>query len=462
MKNKFLIAGLILYLIAAILSVAGHHGFAINPLVGEIIRWAAVFALILFGYSQRSLTTWILVSMVLGAEVGNDFPHFAENLQILSQIFLRMIRVIIAPLLFATLVSGIGGHSDIKKVGRLGWKSLVYFEIVTTLALVIGLAAINISKAGVGVQFTATAEGASPIVAARPSASEMILHIFPENIAKSVAENQVLQVVVFSMIFGIALAMVKEPMRKPMLDFSKSLAEVMFKFTNIVMLYAPIGIAGAIAYTIAHTGFGVLYNLGQLVATLYIAFAICVVAVLWPSAVIARLPVREFIKAVTEPATIAFSTTSSEAALPSAMESMEAYGVPREIVAFVIPTGYSFNLTGATLYLALASVFVAQVAGIHLGLKQQLFMMLVLMLTSKGVAGVSRGSFIILLAAADSLGLPKEPMLLLLGVDQFLDMGRTTMNVVGNCLASAVIAKWEGEFRTEKPSPSVQGVLAEE
>jgi proton glutamate symport protein len=461
MKNKYLIAGLILYFIAAIISVASHHGFAMNPFAGEVIRWAALIALIVYGFSQRSLTTWILVCMVLGAELGNDFPHFSMNLRILSQIFLQMIRVIIAPLLFATLVSGIGGHSDIKKVGRLGWKSLVYFEIVTTLALVIGLAAINISKAGAGVQFPAAAANASPIVAARPTASEMILHIFPENIAKSVAENQVLQVVVFSMIFGIALALVKEPMRKPMLDFSKSLAEVMFKFTNIVMLYAPIGIAGALAYTIATTGFGVLYNLGQLVATLYVAFAIFVVGVLWPSAVIAGLPVREFIKYVTEPATIAFSTTSSEAALPSAMESMEAYGVPREIVAFVIPTGYSFNLAGATLYLALASIFVAQAAGIHLGLKQQLFVMLVLMLTSKGVAGVSRGSFIILLAAADSLGLPKEPMFLLLGVDQFLDMGRTTVNVVGNCLASAIIAKWEGEFRTEKPSPTVQGALAE-
>ena len=460
MKNKYLILGLILYLIAALLSVGMHHGLAINPLVGEVIRWAALVALILFGYSQRSLTTWILVCMMLGAEVGNDFPHVAVNLRILSQIFLQMIRVIIAPLLFATLVSGIGGHSDIKKVGRLGLKSIIYFEIVTTLALVIGLAAINISKAGVGVQLPAAA-GAAPVVAARPTATEMILHIFPENIAKSVAENQVLQVVVFSMIFGIALALVKGPKRKPMLDFANSLAEVMFKFTNIVMLFAPVGIAGAIAYTIATTGFGVLYNLGQLVATLYIAFAICVVAVLWPSALIARLPVGEFIKAVAEPATIAFSTTSSEAALPSAMESMEAYGVPREIVAFVIPTGYSFNLTGATLYLALASVFVAQAAGIHLSLKQQLFVMLVLMLTSKGVAGVSRGSIIILFAAADSLGLPKEPMLLLLGVDQFLDMGRTTMNVVGNCLASAVIAKWEGEFRTEKPSPTVQGALAE-
>src|SRR5882724_3567380 len=384
MKNRFLVSGLILYFVAAVLSICIHHEVAVSPSFAEAVRWAALLALLAYAYYQRTLTGWILVCMVLGAELGNDFPHFAVNLRILSQIFLQMIRVIIAPLLFATLVSGIGGHSDIKKVGRLGLKSIIYFEIVTTLALVIGLAAINISKAGVGVQLAAG--GAAPVVAARPSATEMILHIFPENIAKSVAENQVLQVVVFSMIFGIALALVKESKRKPMIDFANSLAEVMFKFTNIVMLFAPIGIAGAIAFTIATTGFGVLYNLGQLVATLYIAFAVFLLGVLLPVALIARLPVREFIKYVTESATIAFSTTSSEAALPSAMESMEAYGVPRQIVAFVIPTGYSFNLDGATLYLALASIFVAQAAGIHLGMKQQLFVMLVLMLTSKGVA----------------------------------------------------------------------------
>jgi hypothetical protein len=277
MKNKFLILGLILYFIAAALSIGAHRGLAVGPLFPEIVRWIALACLLLYAFYQRSLTTWILVCMVLGAELGNDFPHFAVNLRILSQIFLQMIRVIIAPLLFATLVSGIGGHSDIKKVGRLGLKSIIYFEIVTTLALVIGLAAINISKAGVGVQLPPVV-GVAPVVAARPSATEMILHIFPENIAKSVAENQVLQVVVFSMIFGIALALVKESKRKPMIDFANSLAEVMFKFTNIVMLFAPIGIAGAIAYTIATTGFGVLYNLGQLVATLYIAFAVCAVA----------------------------------------------------------------------------------------------------------------------------------------------------------------------------------------
>lgn len=453
MKNRFLISGLLLFLIAAILSVGGRYGLAVSPLVAEIVRWAALLALLAYAYLRRSLTAWILVFMVLGAEVGNDFPRVALHLRILSQIFLQMIRVIIAPLLFATLVSGIAGHADIKKVGRLAIKSLIYFEVVTTIALVIGLTAINLSKAGVGVKIPAASDTAQ-IVAARPSATDIILHIFPENIAKSVAENQVLQVVVFSIIFGIALAMVSEQRRKPMLAFAESLAEVMFKFTNIVMLLAPLGIAGAIAFTIANTGFGVLYNLGKLVATLYVAFAVLLIGVLVPIALLVRLPLRRLVRAIAEPATIAFSTTSSEAALPRAMECMEAFGVPREIVAFVIPTGYSFNLDGATLYLALASIFVAQAGGIHLTVGHQITLMLMLMLTSKGVAGVSRGSIIILMGAADQLGLPMAPMLLLLGVDQFMDMGRTAMNVIGNCLASAVIAKWEGALGSEIPSPA--------
>lgn len=460
MKNKLLITGLVLYFFAAVLAVASRQGLAIDHCIGEVIRWVAALTLIGYAYTRKSLTTWIFVGMVTGAEVGTDFPAFAVNLRILSQIFLQMIRTVIAPLLFATLVSGIASHADLKKVGRLGVKSIIYFEIVTTVALVIGLTAINLSKAGVGVKLNAMA-GPAQVAATRPSASEMILHIFPENIAKSVAENQVLQVVVFSMIFGIALAMVGEAKRKPMLSFAESLAEVMFKFTNIVMLLAPLGIFGAIAYTFATTGFSVLFNLGQLVVTYYAALGVFILGVLLPIAYFARLPVKGFIKAITEPATIAFSTTSSEAALPSAMESMEEFGVPRQIVAFVIPTGYSFNLDGATLYLALASIFVAQAAGIHLTLSQEIVLMLMLMLTSKGVAGVSRGSIIILFGAADQLGLPKEPMLLLLGVDQFLDMGRTAVNVIGNCLASAVVARWEGEFRAEKPSPSAGGAISE-
>lgn len=461
MKNKFLIAGFALFFVAAAIAVAGRFGMSAPPALGEAIRWLALAALIAYAALSRSLTSWILVSMVLGAEIGHDFPHLALGMRVLSQIFLQMIRVIIAPLLFATLVSGIAGHADLKQVGRMGVKAIVYFEVVTTIALFIGLAAINISKSGVGVTLPAApnASAASPIASTRPTAAEIILHIFPENIAKSVAENQVLQVVVFSMIFGIALAMVRGEKRKTMLAFTESLTEVMFKFTNIVMLLAPFGIAGAIAYTIAGTGFGVLYNLGQLVATLYVALILFILLVFLPSLWLFRIPVGGFIRAVAEPATIAFSTTSSEAALPRAMEAMEAFGVPRKIVAFVIPIGYSFNLTGSTLYLSLASIFVAQVAGLHLSFGQQLVMMLMLMLTSKGVAGVSRASIIILLGASDQFGLPKEPILLLLGVDQFLDMGRTAVNVIGNCLSSAVVAKWEGEFGTERPSETVREAI---
>ena len=280
-----------------------------------------------------------------------------------------------------------------------------------------------------------------------------MLHVFPENIAKSIAENQVLQVVVFSVIFGIALAMVKkDEKRRPMLALTESLSEVMFKFTNIVMLFAPLGVLGAVAYTVGSTGTGVLGNLAKLLLTLYAALAIFLLAVLLPIALMAKVPLRRFIQAVAEPATIAFSTASSEAALPRAMEAMEAIGVPRAIVAFVMPTGYSFNLDGSTLYLSLASVFVAQAAGLHLSFGHQLYIMLVLMLTSKGVAGVSRAAIVILLATASTVGLPTEPIFLLLGVDQFMDMGRTAVNVIGNCLATVVIAKWEGDFGAEQVS----------
>jgi proton glutamate symport protein len=456
MKAKSLIAALALFLVAALLYVLTRYGgMQIAPSMMAGVRWAAILALCVFAWTKRSLTTWILVGMIVGAEIGNDFPAFGASLRLLSQIFLQMIKVIIAPLLFATLVSGIAGHADLKKVGRMGIKAIVYFEIVTTIALVIGLAAINISRAGVGVQLPAAA-ATEKITAAKPTAAEIILHVFPENIAKSVAENQVLQIVVFSIIFGIALAMVREDKRRPMLVFAESLAEVMFKFTNIVMLLAPFGVAGAIAYTVAHTGFGAMFALVKLVATLYVALAIFIVAVLLPIALIFKVPVRRFVHAVAEPATIAFSTSSSEAALPRALEAMEALGVPRQIVAFVIPTGYSFNMDGSTLYLAMASIFVAQVAGIHMTLGQQVVMMLTLMLTSKGVAGVSRAALVILLGTAAQFGLPTEPIFIILAVDQFMDMGRTSLNVIGNCLASVVVARWEGEFGQRTDSEAVK------
>jgi proton glutamate symport protein len=398
--------------------------------------------------------------MVVGAEIGHDLPAVAVNLRTLSLVFLRMIKTIIAPLLFATLVVGVAGHSDLKQVGRMGVKALVYFEIVTTIALFIGLAAINLSQAGRGIKLP-PAPKTEEIKAVQKNASEIIQHIFPENIAKSVAEGEVLQVVVFSLLFGVALAMLPEAKRRPMLSLAESLAETMFKFTNIVMLFAPIGVGAAIAYTVGHMGLGILVNLAKLLATLYLALIVFILVVFLPVALIARVPIRRFIAAVAEPVSLAFATTSSEAALPRAMEAMEAIGVPRKIVAFVMPTGYSFNLDGTTLYLSLASVFVAQAAGIHMGFGQQLLMVFTLMLTSKGVAGVPRASLVILLGTAASFHLPVEPIFIILGIDELMDMARTSTNVLGNCLATVVVARWEGEFGKDHPSAVVQEALTD-
>lgn len=418
----------------------------IPPGILLVFRVFSVFLLVIYAFRKRSLTTWILVCMVAGAEFGYDVPEVAKKLQVLSDIFLRMIKTIIAPLLFSTLVVGIAGHADIKQIGRMGWKSLLYFEIVSTLALFIGLLAINIGKAGVGVVLPPNPE-VPPIGSIKAlSTSDFILHIFPENIAKAIFEGQILQIVIFSIIFAIAVAMVKEKYRAPMIRFSESLAEVMFKFTNIVMYFAPVAVFAAISYTVGHMGLNILYNLFKLLATLYVALIVFLAFVLLPIALIFRIPVRPFIRAVSEPATIAFATSNSESALPSAMESMEKFGIPRKIVAFVIPTGYSFNLDGTTLYLSLASIFVAQAAGIDLSLEKQLLICFTLMLTSKGVAGVSRASLVILLGTAVSFGLPVEPIFIILGIDVLMDMARTSVNVIGNCLATAVIARTENEF----------------
>jgi len=427
-------------------AVAGNVFGVVSITTLAVTRWIVLAALIFYACVRPSLTKWIILAMLLGAEIGHDFPAFGAHLRLLAQIFLRLIKVIIAPLLFATLVSGIAGHADLKKVGRMGIKALVYFEVGTTLALFIGLAAINISQAGIGAQVPAGS--AEPVKIEKLTAGETVLHAFPENIAKSVAENQILQVVIFSILFGIALGMVKDEKRRPMLAFTESLTEVMFKFTNIVMLFAPLGVLGAIASTVSSTGLGILGNLARLLLTLYAALIVFLVAVLLPVALLAKVPVMRFIRAVAEPASIAFGTASSEAALPRAMERMEALGVPRPIVAFVMPTGYSFNLDGSTLYLSLAAMFVAQASGLHFSLGHQLYIMLVLMLTSKGVAGVSRAAIVILLATAGTVGLPTEPIFILLGIDQLMDMGRTAVNVIGNCLATVVIARWEGEFAT--------------
>lgn len=404
-----------------------------------------------------NLTGWILIATVIGVILGwldHDVwlnTDLTVIFQPLSSIFLRMIKSIVVPLLFGSLVVGIAGHGDdLKQVGRLAIRSLLYFEVVTTLALAIGLIAVNLAKPGVGVSLAVSAEQGKQFANTPTTLSGVLEHTVPASFFDAAAKNEVLQVVFFSLLFAAGLSQVKGKAKDTMLAFCESLSEVMFKFTGIVMKFAPIGIAAAIGATISKSGIHILGNLGLLVGTLYGALIVFVVVVLVPVALVARIPLRHFWRWVREPWLIAFSTASSEAALPLAMENMEKFGVPRRIVAFVLPTGYSFNLDGSTLYLAVASVFVAQAAGIDMTLGNQLVMMLTLMLTSKGVAAVPRASLVILSGTLASFGLPLEGVAVILGVDAFMDMARTSVNLVGNCLASAVMARWEGELREEK------------
>lgn len=413
-----------------------------------------------------SLTWWIMIAMVAGILVGwADHTIWTEQdvagtyLQPLSTIFLRLIKSIVVPLVFASLVIGIAGHGDdLKRVGRLALRSIIYFEVVTTLALAFGLLAVNLVRPGDGVDLSAaTAEQGNQFASNKVTLSGVLEHTFPASFFDAAARNEVLQVVIFAVLFAIALAQVKPGRAKEIvLLFFEGLADVMFKYTGLVMLFAPIGIGAAVAVTVGHSGIGVLKNLASLVGTLYVALVAFVLLVLVPVAVLARIPLRRFWYWVKQPWLIAFSTASSEAALPLAFENLEKFGVPRRIVAFVLPTGYSFNLDGSTLYLAVASVFVAQAAGVEMTLGQQLIMMLTLMLTSKGVAAVPRASLVILSGTLSAFGLPLEGVAVILGVDALMDMARTSVNLLGNCLASAVMARVEGDLRVPVGAPNAQ------
>jgi proton glutamate symport protein len=481
-KRNAGLLSLALFTAVAILHFISFEGWAPVPAVALITsRWIFIASLLLFGVYKSSLTTWIMVAMAVGIEIGIDFPKGSQDLKFLSTIFLRLVKTIVAPLLFATLVVGIASHANLKQVGRMGWKSLLYFEVVTTIALVIGLLAINITNAGKGIDVpqellkelprSSERQLQAKIITVLDSAGvpipqslidklpdvpakawqDHIVDIFPENIIKSVYEGNVLPIVFFSVIFGIALALLNEKKKKPMLEFSESLAETMFKFTNIIMYFAPFGVGAAIAVTVGHLGIDILKNLLLLLVTLYLALIAFLLLVLLPVAIwIARIPLKKFIQAIREPVSIAFATTSSDSALPKALENMEKFGVPRKIVSFVIPTGYTFNLDGTTLYLSLASVFVAQAAGIPLSFGEQLMIGLTLMLTSKGVAAVPRASLVILIATAATFNFPLWPIMAIYGIDELMDMARTSVNVIGNTLASCVIARWEGEFDDRK------------
>jgi proton glutamate symport protein len=405
-----------------------------------------------------SLTVWILLALVAGIAFGAILPGPAKQMAVLGSIFLRLIKSILAPLLFGTLVVGIAGTGSLKTMGRIGGKALLYFEIVTTIALFVGLGAVNLVKPGVGVQLQKGATGG--LTQTSTNLTQILEHTFPTSIIDSMARGEVLQIVVFTFLFGMACAVIGAKAR-PVVSFCESLSEIMFKYTHYVMYFAPVGVFGAMAATVGEKGLSVLINLGKLVLTLYAAELFFVVVVLGAVTMIARIPLRRFIHFVREPFLIAFSTASSEAALPLALENMERFGVPKHIVAFVLPTGYSFNLDGATLYLSLASVFVAQAAGVHLSFGTQVLMMLTLMLTSKGVAGVPRAALVILAGTLATFNLPMEGVALLLGVDTLMDMARTSVNLLGNCLATTVVARWEGvDLNAVEPIPIAEAASA--
>ncbi|MCC6590681.1 MAG: cation:dicarboxylase symporter family transporter [Bryobacterales bacterium] len=396
-----------------------------------------------------SITAWIFIGMAAGIALGVFFPGFSKNLTPISNIFLRLIKSVLAPLLFGTLVAGIAGSGSVKTMGRIGGKAILYFEIVTTLALLVGLAAVNIAKPGVGVPLDRSS-GEQLASAPPPSIGQLLEHTFPVSVIDAMAKGEVLQLVVFCFMFGAACVAVGAK-AKPIVEWAESLAEIMFRYTHYVMLSAPFAVCAALAATVGAKGLGVLLGLGKLILTLYVSLIVFVLFVLVPVMIICRIPIRRFYEAVKEPWLIAFSTSTSEAALPIALENMEKFGVPKHIVGFVLPTGYSFNLDGTTLYLSLASVFVAQAAGVDLTIGQQILIMLTLMLTSKGVAGVPRASLVILSGTLVSFHLPVEGVALILGVDAVMDMARTSVNVLGNCLASAVVARWEGVDLSKPP-----------
>lgn len=451
-KKYFALLYLTLVIVfCALLGFSSHFESMEGLLVG--LKMTVLAALFWMTIKTKKMPVWILLALLFGVELGIDFPSIAIETDRFSKIFLNLIKTIIAPLIFSTLVIGIASHSNLKQLGRIGLKSFIYFEVVTTIALIVGLFAINLSQAGVGVDLP---EANSVIVSKANSLLEhqtdhdVIVDIFPQNIAKSIAENQVLQIVVFSILFAVALSMVREDKKRPMLEFCESLSEVMFKFTHIVMYMAPLAVFGALAFTVAVSGVEILLSLAKLVATLYAAFIAFIVLVFLPIIYIFKIPLKPFIQAISEPVSIAFATATSEAALPKAMENLEKMGASRKIVSFVLPTGYSFNLDGSTLYLSLAAVFVAQLSGVELSIGQQITMCLILILTSKGVAGVRGASFVILVSTVQSLGLDPVMAFPILAVDAIMDMGRTSINVIGNCLATVVIAKSENELHLPK------------
>lgn len=442
----FLIFAALLWLAGIAAGIHGVQSLGMSLRVAGLLIGAAV------RIRNGSLLFWTLFAMPAGVELGIDAPHLAEQTHFLGDLFLRLVRMIVAPLLFATITTGIAGHGQLRSIGRVAVKAVLYFEIVTTIGLILGAAAMYVSGAGWRVSLPSSS-AAAPSAQSVQSWQQVLLNMFPENIAQAIAQNQVLQVAVFSVLFATALAMLPESKRSPLLVILQSLAHVMFQLTRIIMLLAPLAAGAALAFTVSKAGLGTLLPLLQLGVTYYVALTAFTLFVQLPTLLIFRIPVRAFIQAVAEPASIGFATTTSEAALPLAMERMEEFGVPRWIASFVIPAGYSFNMTGSSVYLSMAAVFCAQASGVHLSLSRLTTMLLILMLASKGVAGVPRAVLVVLMATAGAINLSTAPILLILGIDTLMDMGRTLMNVVGNCIAAAVVGRSEGVLTPPTPAP---------
>lgn len=397
---------------------------------------------------RLTLTHQIFLGLVIGCLIGWLFPAFGVSLKPISQLFLRLIKMILGPLLLTTLVAGIAG-TGAKVVGRLGLKAILWFELATTVALFIGMAAANLFKPGAGVTL---ADGASSVnqLAKAKTASEFVLDSFPVSIVDAMARNDVLQIVVFSIFLGLAVSAAgsKAHLVK---ELAESGAEAMFKLVGFVMRFAPFGVGAAIAVTLGTSGTSVLLPLLKCIVALYASLIVFFVLLFAALKLLTRTHMPTFLRAIREPALIAFTTASSEAALPRALQILEQLGIPRRIVGFVVPTGYAFNLDGSTLYLSLAVVFVAQVGGVDMTLGEQLGAMLVLMLSTKGVAGVPRAALVVLAGAVTAFHLPEQGIVLLLGIDAIMDMGRTCVNVVGNCVATVIVGVWEKAIPADAP-----------
>ncbi len=404
-----------------------------------------------------NLTARIFIGMLLGILVGYiyremypdpaDFNKFADNIQILSDIFLRLIKMIIAPLVFSTLVYGIAKVGDFKSVGRIGIKTLLYFQGATILALTLGLVLVNIFEPGLVMNLPLPTEALSEgISKGAPSFREFITHVIPKSVVEAMANNEILPIVVFSIFFGIGTAAMGDK-AKSIVNAMDALGHIMFKVTNYVMLFAPFGVFGAIAAVVAKQGLGIIGGYIYLIACFYFGLLFFAFVILGSICFFLKIPFIKLLKEIREPILLAFSTASSESAFPKTVEALEKYGCSTRIISFVLPLGYSFNLDGSIMYMTFATVFIAQAYGIDMTISQEITMMLMLLVTSKGMAGVPRASLVVIAGMLSAFNIPEAGLLLLLGIDQLLDMGRSATNVVGNAVATAVVCKWEGELK---------------